>query len=884
MLIGLAGVVLFPNIEPTNVFPHLVLNLLPVGMKGLAIAGALAVSMSTIDSYLHVSGLTFTHDVLKPLCDRRNITINELKWAKASTLIIGLLAILLGTVGAGASTDEILGFALTALGFTGPILMFPLLSGIMGLKTDKRAFYTALPFTLLAFLLSELFLPENFKHLGLLISIFTNGVFFFGTHFAQHNGFVIVHREEGIRKEELLQLHPTRSFFNLLSTCAPTPANIVQYSKNKIEKYGAPYLLFGLFCCVSSTVPYFMWTQTTNEAYHLMLPMRMVTATLGGLLLVQEKWPKVLHKYFPAFFHFTLLYSLPFMSTVMFLITHGSIEWVINITIAIFFLILLADWLTFFVLSGLGVALGCLFYTQAVGPITLQLDFSTAYLLTYQIIFATIIGLLFGRRKQQSFDTLASEKKRITIEHQETQEELVESQQGKANMVKMVEKAGMEDMSYFAETSKELLEILRNVGSEKDVGAASYLTDSLAEASAALDRFEHRAIGYLPLEDVRKMDLPDLFREVGVALEARAQKVVFRISPLTPSVQCDVKSIKKLLITSAAFVHKMGESEGPVLLATERTTLGYQFDEESMDEIKTVDAICFTITTATQLPKVRKRYIAQMDWQQKAAERVEELLLLRNEQLLKAHYGYTAMETVDGVLTLYYVIPINIREVRAERTEIPTINGRGDWPHADDNYPGANDREEAFLEEVWARTKADLQVVERAIEVLKDYHGPTRRSTGEPFYLHALEVARIVMDYTQDETTLLAALLHDTIAKTPLTPEQLTTLFNFKVSNIVKAATNMLLREESAYTITLTPVEHVREMVKRKDERVLYIKVADKLHDMRTLQGVLSREQLTLVNEVLSYYSPIAQALGMKKVVEEFTQRAQDVLDRLRNV
>ncbi|MEL6153090.1 MAG: sodium:solute symporter family protein, partial [Bacteroidota bacterium] len=183
MLIGLAGVVLYPTLEATKLFPHLIEELMPVGIKGITIAGVLAVSTSTIDSYLHVCGLTFAHDVLEPICQQRNITINELRWARYSTLLIGIIAVMIGAAGAGATTDTILGFAFTALGFTGPLLMFPLLAGIMGLKIKNHIFYIALCVTLGAYVIAQLVLPPDQSHLTMLITIAANGIAFFGAHF-----------------------------------------------------------------------------------------------------------------------------------------------------------------------------------------------------------------------------------------------------------------------------------------------------------------------------------------------------------------------------------------------------------------------------------------------------------------------------------------------------------------------------------------------------------------------------------------------------------------------------------------------------------------------------------------------------------------------------
>ncbi|MEL6152881.1 MAG: sodium:solute symporter family protein, partial [Bacteroidota bacterium] len=190
MLIGLAGLVLYPHVEAKHVLPTIIHELLPVGIKGMAMAGVLAVCMSTIDSYIHAAGLTLVHDVVRPICVQRGMAINELKWVRYGTVVVGLAAIAIGLC-----TTDIIGLAFNALEFTGPLLMFPLLSGVMGLKTDKRSFYTALWSTLVAFGMAKWLLPSAYSHFTILISTVVNGAAFFGTHVLQHGGFAVVRRE-----------------------------------------------------------------------------------------------------------------------------------------------------------------------------------------------------------------------------------------------------------------------------------------------------------------------------------------------------------------------------------------------------------------------------------------------------------------------------------------------------------------------------------------------------------------------------------------------------------------------------------------------------------------------------------------------------------------
>ncbi len=87
MFIGLSAFALYPDIPSKEALPHIINKVLPVGVKGLAIAGILAVIMSTADSFLNASAISFTHDVVKPLYDRRKVAINELKLVKYMTLL-----------------------------------------------------------------------------------------------------------------------------------------------------------------------------------------------------------------------------------------------------------------------------------------------------------------------------------------------------------------------------------------------------------------------------------------------------------------------------------------------------------------------------------------------------------------------------------------------------------------------------------------------------------------------------------------------------------------------------------------------------------------------------------------------------------------------------
>jgi Na+/proline symporter len=878
-LIGLTAVVLYPTIEAKNVIPHIVNELSPAGLKGWAIAGLLAVVMSTADSYLHAAGLLLSHDVIKPLGDKIGIAIHELSWARYSTVIIGCIAIVIAL-----QAENLLRLSFTALSFTGPLLLFPLVAGIMGLKSDRYAFYNALIVTLIAFSLSTALLPPRHHHLAVIISILANGISFLGVHALRNQGFIIVRPVSRIERGELWRLQP-KPFVERLINLLPTPKSIIRYSHRKIDKYGAAYILFGTFCCINFTLPYFMWTHEFAKSHSLMTYLRLTGATMCGLLIVRDKWPKSLLPYLPTFWHLTLLYCLPFTSTIMFLLTQGSVEWLINVALTIMFLIVLVDWMSFVILTVLGVALGFLFYTLAIGPIDLQLDFSTGYLLVYQGIFATLIGLLFARRKQLHFDTLATQREQLAIDNQASKEDLLEATEKEFGVVSMLKKAGIGQLESVAHLSKRLLELSKQKGSHKEVTTlAQQLTDQLTPMALHMDRFVHRTTGFLLLDGVEILPLDNFLQAVQQALYDKGHRLKMEVRTQHKTIQCDVEKMKKVILNSVSFMHSVTEEEvakESLLLSIEDTHLGYSVDSVTPDHIKKIKALQFAITTSPTLPGLAALYMAQIGEESIMQPAVPtNMPLLANERIVRAHYGYSGTIGEGDGLTLLYVIPVNVREVRSKDMDTPQMQLGASWPRADDTYPGAQEQEKVFLQAVRERSKANLTLVEKAINLIKDYHGPIMRESGEPFYLHPMAVAQIVLDYNQEEATLLGALLHDTVEDTPLTLEQVALLFNQEVRTIVQGVTHMESNKATNYKVLLSHPENIHRLLGAEDKRVLYVKLADRVHNLRTIQAKSYESQRRTAEETLLFFVPLAKYLGLTEAAEELKNRSFEVLGR----
>jgi GTP pyrophosphokinase len=162
--------------------------------------------------------------------------------------------------------------------------------------------------------------------------------------------------------------------------------------------------------------------------------------------------------------------------------------------------------------------------------------------------------------------------------------------------------------------------------------------------------------------------------------------------------------------------------------------------------------------------------------------------------------------------------------------------------------------------------KADVREVERAYEFAEESHRGQQRVSGEPFVEHPLGVADILTDLRMDTTTLVAALLHDVVEDTDLTLADINEDFGPEVTAIVDGLTKLDKIEYRSRE--QEQAENVRKMVvaMAKDIRVLIIKLADRLHNMRTLESLPRNRREAKATETLEIYGPLAHRLGIHQI------------------
>ena len=165
--------------------------------------------------------------------------------------------------------------------------------------------------------------------------------------------------------------------------------------------------------------------------------------------------------------------------------------------------------------------------------------------------------------------------------------------------------------------------------------------------------------------------------------------------------------------------------------------------------------------------------------------------------------------------------------------------------------------------------EVDTDIIRKAYQYSKKAHEGQKRQSGEPYISHPLSVAEILVNLQMDQESIITALLHDVVEDTPVTIENIQEEFGSNVSFLVDGVTK--ISRMNFQNLHHKQSENIRKMIVAmgKDVRVILVKLADRLHNLRTLKHLPEEKRVRIAEETLDVYAPLASRLGMNSIKTE---------------
>ena len=867
-----------PNLTTSQVVSYLIEQHTYAGLKGFLGVGIIALAMSSADSALNSCAVLVANDILPPLKITKQASVRA---AAIATFIIGFFAVLLTL-----SIQNILQILLLSANFYLPILTIPMLLTIFGFRTSKRVIFIGIG----AGFITTVLLLLYFKDINsFLPGMFVNLAFLLGSHY-------ILGEKGGWTKQtsqiELMNMPDTypitwKDRWNKLKSIKP----LVYLEKNLPNKeYYYPLLAFYLLTATYVSlynVPHVIEQQYLT--FYRSIQYSILVITTG--LLAFPIWPAPLKnkRLLAWLWPLVIFYTLFFVGGMVMIMSGFQSNQVLVFMLNLVMTVLLTYWPLALTLAITGLIAASLVFSWTMGEFILpNQTISTSFHFGYGLLLFSSLLIALSRFKQANKD-LADKHAYLRSTHQETTQNLLKARRYEERFVKALNTEGIEELNKVVTLGRELAIQSKTVDTKllPTDFEKTFTTwqEQLTAVAQYLKVLSHRTSAYLHLE-VETASIASILQQTIDLLKVQEiesiPQVKLQNNSNTKEIEVDLTKIKQLLVNAVLYAQEAQRSKpSSITLRVEDTALSYPINGLG-ENMKQIAAVGFTVTTATKPTPIEPIYLGNVDQTNLWVSQVtENLMLSTNQRIVEAHYGYLSLTTQGESTTQVYVIPRQIREVRPKEMDIPQMDVDAFQPVSDEHYPGAAEQEAEFLETVKSSTKADLKLVEKALKIIKKYHGPVKRKSGEPFYLHPVAVASIVLEYTQDADTIIAALLHDLVEDTAFSLPQVGLMFNTRIQRIVDGVTHLHSNFNTLHKIKLAAHENIKKLLEVEDKEVLYVKLADRLHNMRTIEGHSSiAKQKQIAEETLQFFVPIAQYLGLKQVMVELKKRSLEVLNK----
>lgn len=872
-----------PNLTTSQVINYMIEKHTYIGLKGFLGVGIIALAISSADSALNSCSVLVANDILPPLQLTKQASVRV---AAITTLIIGCFSIVLALY-----IQNILQILLLSANFYVPIVVVPILLTIFGFRTSKRVIFTgiaagcSITTTLLLYFKNiDSFFP----------GIIANLVFLLGSHYLlkEKGGWASepTDLDRVIRIKDAFPITWQERWDRIKQF------NLAFYLEKRLPSKESYYPLLGFYLLTASYFALYSLPRDVQQHYIVIYRVIELTILLCATSLLtfaiwpeKLKQPRVLAWLLPS----ALCYAFFFVSSMVMMMSgfesHQIFIFLLNLVMAV----LITSWQLGLVLATLGIMLASFIFQNWMGD-GIMLIMKHAVPIPFQLGYGLLLCsslLIAVRTFKQANQDLTNEHAHLAVSHQKTSRELVRSLHVEERFVKALDVEGIKELERTALSNRALSILLdkhkRFPMSEDYVQQEiAHVQQRLSTTAKYLSAMVHRATAYLQLQ-VHKLPIRQLIDEIFSNLKSQKRihvehiLVEMKAALEKTLIEADIAKLKQLLENAIVYAQsKFATGQKTILVGVDATTLGYPTNSIK-EHIKQVPAIRLIITTLNKIPSGKSMYLHNMEQSMlDAPVDNHNVNLLLNQRILQAHYGFMGIEKDEQNVTQTYVIPQVIRAIRPKEMDAPEFDPDTKIELSDENYPGAQAQEQTFLDALHLDNSEQLAWVHKALRFIKKYHGPVKRKSGEPFYLHPVIVAKIVASFTQDLDAILGALLHDVVEDTAVTLSQIELMFNKDVKRIVDGVTHLDSLSKVIYRLQLGDHENITQLLDAEDKRVLYVKLADRTHNMRTIQFHRIEKQKQIANETLGFFVPLARYLGLIELADELKERSNEAINK----
>ena len=377
-------------------------NLLPIGLKGIAVVAVLSIVMSTIDSELNTGGITLVHNFIRAFFRGGKIP-NELRLVKVCALFTGVLAVIFAT---GRSDIFETG---ALVGASWSVTMgVPIMLVVLGLRTFNGMFWVNLLTCFCTVVFNKYALGMHVFGKDMFLTIFAAsvlGIFTCLVSIAIYNKGEMwddsVFDEDHDERDRVTR--PVRWAENLRRY---SPSNFLNTLRKSLSSSRDDSLMVASFICIMYAVPFFMWDYKNPSLYPEVIVFRWISAAMASVIFFKSYWPASIKKYFALYWYTTLFFSLSFTSAYMMVNEFHNHFWMTNAAFCIMILAMVVDWSMFVGFTVVGGILALLVSNMRYSLISsastdVYTDFDTMYYTFYVLAMSIIIGVVFARGRQK---------------------------------------------------------------------------------------------------------------------------------------------------------------------------------------------------------------------------------------------------------------------------------------------------------------------------------------------------------------------------------------------------------------------------------------------------------------------------------------------------